>query len=322
MFHKAIATFILSIPPLQTGEGTYSRTSQFLYNFFFGLNGIGYWVLFLILVIAAIVFMLYDSQKRNIPATSWKIGVILCAMLILPAMLFRFSVTPNNIVRYQELEEQIYNLERYQEPADWMDRVDELRLEQQNLPVLTGYQELITYLGILGGLLAVALAAAYYVTYRGLQGCNQGHIYQEGLPSCPECARERLPLERDPYREPVVDRGGYISQEDKTQAPEKTPKRKTQAWLAETWSKRSHQLYINETTIGRSNQNDIVLSDRDKTVSRQHCKITEENGHFRIQDVGSDFGTYVNGQKISGKELLYDEDEIKIGQRTTFRFKS
>lgn len=322
MLTKSLDAIFVSIPILQTGEGAFSRTSQFLYNFFFGLNGIGYWVLFLILVIAAIVFMLYDSQKRNIPATSWKIGVILCAMLILPAMLFRFSVTPNNIVRYQELEEQIYNLERYQEPADWMDRVDELRLEQQNLPVLTGYQELITYLGILGGLLSVALAAAYYVTYRELQGCNHGHIYQEGLPSCPECARDRLPVEREPYREPVVDRGGYISQEDKTQAPEKTPKRKTQAWLAETWSKRSHQLYIQETTIGRSNNCDLVLSDRDLTTSGHHFKITEQNSRFRIQDVGSKYGTYVNGKKISGKELLYDDDEIKIGERTTFRFKS
>ena len=50
-----------------------------------------------------------------------------------------------------------------------------------------------------------------------------------------------------------------------------------------------------DTTIGRANDNDIVLNV--KTVSGYHCKISIEDGQFIIRDLDSTNGTKVNGRK-------------------------
>jgi DNA-binding NtrC family response regulator len=46
------------------------------------------------------------------------------------------------------------------------------------------------------------------------------------------------------------------------------------------------------TTIGRHHNNHVVLSDR--YVSPFHCRIAEDNGQYRLQDLGSRNGTRVN----------------------------
>ena len=75
----------------------------------------------------------------------------------------------------------------------------------------------------------------------------------------------------------------------------------------------SFQLLKQETTIGRSKENDIVLLDH--TVSRKHAKITKtEQGHL-LSDLGSFNGTVVNETLIQGV-LLNHEDIIKIGLNT------
>jgi adenylate cyclase len=75
----------------------------------------------------------------------------------------------------------------------------------------------------------------------------------------------------------------------------------------------SVQLLKQETTIGRSKENDIVLLDH--TVSRKHAKITKtDRGHF-LSDLGSYNGTLVNETPIQSA-LLKHEDVIKIGPNT------
>jgi len=69
--------------------------------------------------------------------------------------------------------------------------------------------------------------------------------------------------------------------------------------------------------IGRDASNPIPL-DRDTTASRRHAQITDQGGIYRIQDLGSSNGTFVNGAKITETQLS-PGDEVAIGG-TRFRF--
>ena len=66
-----------------------------------------------------------------------------------------------------------------------------------------------------------------------------------------------------------------------------------------------------DLTIGRKDENSIVLSDQH--VSGNHAKIIVRNDSLFIEDLNSTNGTYLNGNKISGKMKLTNKDEIKIG---------
>jgi len=68
--------------------------------------------------------------------------------------------------------------------------------------------------------------------------------------------------------------------------------------------------------VGRAG--DIAIPPEDKTVSREHARIRDENGKFVLYDMGSTNHTYVNEERVDRKVLL-DGDKIKIGQ-TVFRF--
>ena len=65
-----------------------------------------------------------------------------------------------------------------------------------------------------------------------------------------------------------------------------------------------------EVTIGRSEDNDIVLSDG--SVSRHHAKIVKADKGYVINDLGSFNGTRVNGKSIQNSPLR-DDDEIRVG---------
>ena len=64
-------------------------------------------------------------------------------------------------------------------------------------------------------------------------------------------------------------------------------------------------------TIGRKNDNSIVLSDQH--VSSNHARFVIKNNILFIEDLNSTNGTYVNGKKVEGKVKLFGKDEIKIG---------
>ncbi len=68
--------------------------------------------------------------------------------------------------------------------------------------------------------------------------------------------------------------------------------------------------------IGRAG--DITIPEEDKTTSREHARVRDENGNFVIYDMGSTNHIYINGEKADRKVLL-DGDKIKIGQNV-FRF--
>jgi VWFA-related protein len=66
------------------------------------------------------------------------------------------------------------------------------------------------------------------------------------------------------------------------------------------------------TDVGRGTTNQIIL--QNATVSRQHAKIKEEQGQFRIYDLASANGTFVNDSKVTDPVSLKDGDVVRFGQ--------
>lgn len=263
-------------------------TNSFFLWFYYGLNGLGGWFIFLLIALATVIWLLYDSQHRRLPATGWKMGVILLAALIIPAILYRFTVDP----------------------------LDPSSVSAPLFP----FSEAIFYLGLLGGVLPPVLAIGYFLTYQGLVGCARGHVYEVALGTCPECNREFTPAPQQVQFSPPESAPRFHPQPQPPAeaASYQPPKPKAQAWLVSR-DGRNYQLNQGETLLGRSSTNDIQITG-DSTVGRQHAKILEQNGHFKIIDLGTKNYTRVNGRILREPMLLEPEDEIQCGDNSYFQF--
>src|SRR6185295_9435667 len=65
-----------------------------------------------------------------------------------------------------------------------------------------------------------------------------------------------------------------------------------------------------EIVIGRDST--VQLSVQDSSLSRRHCKISQESGNFKIADLESLNGTFVDRIPIKEKALQHG-NEIEIG---------
>lgn len=65
------------------------------------------------------------------------------------------------------------------------------------------------------------------------------------------------------------------------------------------------------TTAGRHPQSDLFLDDI--TVSRRHAEFIREGDGFKLRDVGSLNGTYLNGERME-EAALQNGDEIQVGR--------
>lgn len=129
-----------------------NATNAFFIWFFQGLNTLGGWFLFFLFALISVIWLFYHSSQHKIPASGWRLGSVILAALLLPAIIYRFSSL-------------------------------ETRMS------LDPFVEAIFYLGLLAGILPPILAIGYYVTNRGLKGCPNGHVYDAALGQCPECNR-------------------------------------------------------------------------------------------------------------------------------------
>jgi pSer/pThr/pTyr-binding forkhead associated (FHA) protein len=67
--------------------------------------------------------------------------------------------------------------------------------------------------------------------------------------------------------------------------------------------------------VGRDLDNDIII--QDQPMSRHHAEIRSARGAYRIFDLGSTYGTFVNDQQVEAEGLaLQDGDTIRFGTRT------
>ena len=65
--------------------------------------------------------------------------------------------------------------------------------------------------------------------------------------------------------------------------------------------------------VGRSKKSDIVLDD--EMASRNHALIQRTRDEFRLVDLGSQNGAFVNGQRVSVPVHLKDQDKITFGYK-------
>ena len=63
--------------------------------------------------------------------------------------------------------------------------------------------------------------------------------------------------------------------------------------------------------IGRSSSADIQLLDAG--ASREHCRFTVEDGRVWVEDLGSQNGTFINGEPLAARMALAAGDEIAVG---------
>jgi len=76
----------------------------------------------------------------------------------------------------------------------------------------------------------------------------------------------------------------------------------------------------NEITIGRENTNTIVINDAE--VSRRHARMEKRGTTYMIQDLGSTNGTFVNGVRISGLQVLNAGDEVSFGENIVMMYEA
>src|SRR5687767_14453422 len=67
------------------------------------------------------------------------------------------------------------------------------------------------------------------------------------------------------------------------------------------------------TRIGRGTENQLVLEDRDKQVSRTHAEIWHERGHYLIADLNSQNGVWIGERQIKTEEALPVNVPVAIG---------
>jgi pSer/pThr/pTyr-binding forkhead associated (FHA) protein len=75
-----------------------------------------------------------------------------------------------------------------------------------------------------------------------------------------------------------------------------------------------------EISIGRETTNTIVINDAQ--VSRRHARMELRSPTYVIQDLGSTNGTFVNGIRISGMQVLTPGDLVTFGEGIVMAYES
>ena len=74
------------------------------------------------------------------------------------------------------------------------------------------------------------------------------------------------------------------------------------------------KLQCEETVIGRRQDCDLRIPSTD--VSRRHCLLSMHDGCLNVEDLDSVNGTYVNGRRTSGRQIIMPGDRLQIGPVT------
>ena len=82
--------------------------------------------------------------------------------------------------------------------------------------------------------------------------------------------------------------------------------------VAPDGSDRTLELRERKMLIGRGRDNDVILADEQKGVSRTHAELRYENGRYIVVDLQSQNGTWVNGTRVDRAEVPVGT-EIAIG---------
>jgi pSer/pThr/pTyr-binding forkhead associated (FHA) protein len=74
---------------------------------------------------------------------------------------------------------------------------------------------------------------------------------------------------------------------------------------------RKIRLHSEETIIGRRQGCDLRIPSA--SVSRRHCLLRFRDGYLTVEDMESANGTFLNGERISGRQVVRPGDKLEIG---------
>jgi hypothetical protein len=72
-------------------------------------------------------------------------------------------------------------------------------------------------------------------------------------------------------------------------------------------------------TVGTADDNDIVMQ-QSPSISGHHCEFVATPNGFRLNDLGSTNGTFVNDKRVNTHDLI-DNDNVRLG-KVNFKYKS
>lgn len=75
--------------------------------------------------------------------------------------------------------------------------------------------------------------------------------------------------------------------------------------------KRTMRLKSEETIIGRRQDCDLRI--RSSEVSRRHCLLSFQDGVLHVEDLDSVNGTFLNGVRVAGRQVVRPGDRLEIG---------
>src|SRR6266700_3531656 len=78
-----------------------------------------------------------------------------------------------------------------------------------------------------------------------------------------------------------------------------------------------YRIEKDQVVIGRGDKVDLRLVD--DGISREHVRLSKEEGRVVLEDLGSTNGTYCNGQRVT-RQPLSEGDKILIGSTTILKF--
>ena len=314
-------------------------TTNFFIWFFSGLGGIGGWLIFAAASFLAVLFVFISSLSRKMPALGWRLAALLLALLILPAAVYRFvpAGTQATLVQYLEI---IFYLGiiggvvplfvalgyvlRFQglvvcpkgHPYDPKLGDCPECIRMPDLPDISGVQDFMTELGgeqPIGAEGAAATQEAGMAPMAfppGALGDTEPMTDAGGLAMPYPGAPTDVSPEPRQFIETQVGRIGL---------PVKS-KKKAQAFLLLP-DNHTYQLNQGITNIGRGAENDFVFVN--EFVSRNHARIVEEDRNlYRLHDLASANGTWLNGKRVTQSVLLESDDEIRFGDEVQVLFLS
>jgi pSer/pThr/pTyr-binding forkhead associated (FHA) protein len=78
------------------------------------------------------------------------------------------------------------------------------------------------------------------------------------------------------------------------------------------------ELNADVLTIGSGSKNNIVILDND--ISREHCRLIRVMADYEVNDLRSNRGTFVNGQRVSSGWLLKPGSIVELGENVTLEY--
>jgi pSer/pThr/pTyr-binding forkhead associated (FHA) protein len=73
--------------------------------------------------------------------------------------------------------------------------------------------------------------------------------------------------------------------------------------------------------VGRSPECTVAIAG-DLSVSPKHCQLAVLVSRCFVRDLGSEFGTFVNDQKLEKDHELKDGDQVRVGSGTVLRLEA